>query len=253
VAIERGRRRFQRLALVFTGEECRGRPRGKGATCTPGWWTVRVQLLTCALPGLRRCVRAVALAWHTREGHSRRAKSGILTYFQPDSFVRPRHNGDPSPRSSGDLGCQGKCRAAGNGDEKGDKQGAHSFLLPRNLEPGNEFWSHTHKDTIQKKNWHGSGPEGCFVPLRAGTRWRTFRTQRYSKVLTTTRKVLCCPRAGTRWRTFRTQRYSKARDGSKHQARLPNKAHQQSSNLGTGSPSLVTQPNSVINVSLSLS
>ena len=24
-----------------------------------------------------------------------------------------------------------------------------------------------------------------------------------------TRKVLCCPRAGTRWRTFRTQRYSK--------------------------------------------
>ena len=58
---------------------------------------------------------------------SRRAKSGILTYFQPDSFVRPRHNGDPSPRSSGDLGCQGKCRAAGNGDEKGDKQGAHSF------------------------------------------------------------------------------------------------------------------------------
>jgi hypothetical protein len=35
-----------------------------------------------------------------------------------------------------------------------------------------------------------------------------------------TRKVLCCPRAGTRWRTFRTQRYSKAHRESEEFFRL---------------------------------
>ena len=47
-------------------------------------------------------------------------KSGVDTYFEPDSFVRPRDHGDPGPTSSSDLGGQGKCRAAGDRDEEGE-------------------------------------------------------------------------------------------------------------------------------------
>ena len=56
------------------------------------------------------------------------------------------------------------------------------------------------------------GVRGFFCPVHttSDVHTRDTREKLAPSRSATARQVLCCPRAGTRWRTFRTQRYSKA-------------------------------------------